>query len=277
MSLICSDHPLSYSLPIKIFGKGRLPESGSPGISVFDLQTRIGQSSPEIHAFFPRNLSVRQVLENAWADTFLSNPNLTYHSDLIVDACLRWFEPELNPAFDVKTTRLKHGRGKVYGLPRDVDWADRLSFGESSFSAQRVALFLRAIIKKPELIILDEAFSGMDDYVRDKCMLFMIWGETRTFAKKLEPNSRQPWRYVGQTRSFLFENRDLEMIEGLEDKQTLICVSHVKEEVPPVVSKWLCLPEASTGMPVRFGDFERPLDSDQSQWENIWGLEHDST
>ena len=46
LSLITSDHPQAYSQPVKIFGRSRLPEVGKPGISIFELQSRLGHSSP---------------------------------------------------------------------------------------------------------------------------------------------------------------------------------------------------------------------------------------
>lgn len=232
---------------------------------MFDIQARIGQSSPEIHAFFPRNLSIRQVLENAWADTFLSKPKLTSQVDVAVNACLRWFEAELNPAFDSRTTPTKRINGTNYATFKDTCWADHTRFGEVPFPAQRVALFLRAIIKKPELVVLDEAFSGMDEYVRDKCMLFLTWGETRTFAMK--GNGTDQKREVRATPKAMYQE---EMMEGLRQDQTLICVSHIKEEVPGLVKSWVALPEAGTGSPARFGMFRTPLDLDKSQWDEIW-------
>lgn len=270
ISLICSDHPQTYSLPIKIFGRSRLPQRGQPGISIFDIQARIGQSSPEIHAFFPRNLSIRQTIENAWADTFLGTPRLTYESDVAVDACLRWFEAELNPAFDPKTSEIKpvHFWTKV-AAPRNLDWADDLRFGDSPFSTQRVALFLRAIIKRPDLIVLDEAFSGMDAYVRDKCMLFLTWGETKTFAFGFDGDGNMK-RFVTSTNPLVLGETPL--FPGLHKDQALICVSHVREEVPGVVREWLCLPEAGTGKPARFGRFKMPLDADTDGWEEVWAV-----
>ena len=254
-------------MPIKIFGRGRLPEPGKPGISVFDIQARIGQSSPEVHAFFPKDLSIRQVIENAWADTFLGTPKLVYENDVAVDACLRWFEAELNPQFDPSTTLTKKSKGSQVALLRETDWADHIRFGESPFSAQRVALFLRAIVKKPELVVLDEAFSGMDEYVRDKCMLFLTWGETRTLAVREGDPARK--RFVKATRTDFYEEP---MFEGLSADQALICVSHVKEEVPGIVRDWLCLPEAGSGSPARFGKFQTRLDTDESQWNQIWDM-----
>ena len=246
-----------------MFGRSRLPQPGQPGISIFDIQARIGQSSPEIHAFFPRNLTIRRTIESAWADTFLSTPLLTYERDEAVDACLRWFEAELNPSFEASLapSGRREGAQKFTRL-RNTDWADDIRFGDAPFSAQRVALLLRAIIKRPDLVILDEAFSGMDEYVRDKCMLFLTWGENRCFGSR---------RQISVNRIQPRSQRD-KLFEGFSDKQALICVSHVKEEVPGLVQNWISLPEASSGKPARFGRFEGPLEEFPRAWDEIWEL-----
>ncbi len=274
LSLICSDHPQVYSQSVEIFGRSRLPSPGQPGISIFDIQANIGQSSPEIHAFFPRRLSVRQTLENAWADTFLGSPKLDVDIDGKVDFCLRWFEAELNPAFDPTTMEFQPRKVNIdvdVPLPRSTDWADDIRFGDVPFSAHRVALFLRAIIKKPDLVILDEAFSGMDDYVRDKCMLFLTWGGQRTFGmidvegvqRRIVTKTPQVVERKGERSSCL---------HGLEDRQALICVSHIKEEVPGMVKDWICLPEPGSGKPPRFGRFKKPLEADEKAWKELWDL-----
>lgn len=292
LSLICSDHPLSYSLPIEYFGRSRLPTPTQPGLSIFDIQSRIGHSSPEIHAFFPRKRTLRQVLENAWADTFLGKPVLSYQRDLVVDACLRWFRLELDPNADrqnmlnlitilpswVKGSAINprtpnEGKSKPTKLHRDgreeiaeytssdVDWADTLLFGELPFSAQRVALFLRALIKKPDIVILDEAFSGMDEVVREKCKVFLTYGET---MNRLYLPGRKSAEYV-LLPTHLARNQKA-VIHGLEDRQALVCVSHVKEEVPNEVRNWICLPEAGQNNTVRFG----LTISSGSWWDQVW-------
>ncbi|KAL8931060.1 MAG: hypothetical protein Q9208_000162 [Pyrenodesmia sp. 3 TL-2023] len=281
LSLISSDHPQSYSLPITLFSHRRLPTPGQPGISLFDLQSRIGHSSPEVHSFFPKHLSLRRTLESAWADTFLSPPVLTYTRDCLVDTHLRWFEPALNP----HRAASAHGSGKTERLPSNanrllrhgteildldpatnpVDWADGIAFGALPFCAQRLALFLRALIKKPDLVILDEAFSGMDAALRDKCMLFLTWGTTRYYgaphAKSVRSDRKTPGQVLGEEGK----------VEGLEERQALLVVSHVKEEVPGVVREWLCLPEAEGGGKVRMGRWEGPLEGVVGGWEEVWG------
>lgn len=267
ISLICSDHPQSYSLPIKIFGRDRLPRPGQPGVSIFDIQSRIGHSSPEVHAFFPRNLTLRQTIRNAWADTFLSVARLNREEEMQVETCLLWFEAELRPS---TTFNGLHHRTALSCSSKTTDWADVLRFGDLSFSAQRVALFLRAIVKKPELVVLDEAFSGMDDFVREKCMLFLAFGQTCFINHPADTRKRgeNGSRNINFARS---KASDSTLIHGLAENQALVCVSHLKEEVPDVVRQWICLPDGDEGTPARFGCFSGPLKDCDNGWKEVWG------
>jgi ABC-type molybdenum transport system ATPase subunit/photorepair protein PhrA len=252
VSLLCSDHPQTYSLPIKLFGRSRLPEPGSRQLPLtfWDIQSRIGHSSPEIHQHIPRHLTIRRVIESAWADTFQTKPKMDDVARAQVDATLRWFEHDLNPGSD-KTTPSNHS------TETDLSWTEDYLFGGLSFSAQRLLLFLRAIVKHPDIIVLDEAFSGMDDALRDKCMLFLAKGEEKMYAGDNIVDS--PAAKAGKVR-----------VTGLSDTQALICISHVKEEVPDCVREWLCLPEANTGKPARFGRLDGPLGKDRRRWAEIW-------
>ena len=293
--MICSDHPQTYSLPIRLFGRPRLPQPGQLGVSLFDLQARIGHSSPEIHAFFPRQLSVRRTLESAWADTFLSKPTLDDTKDSVVDACLRWFQADLNPSFAdplerdtdraqgppdglsgrrIPHTRAQRRAAEEYravesdsSLSDELDWADHLYFGDIPFSAQRVALFLRAVIKQPALVILDEAFSGLDERLRDKCMLFLAHGETRILGY---PQTGEGAEEANENIRSKPSGKKSVIITGLSEEQALLCVSHVKEEVPGQVREWLCLPEPNLRRPPRAGRFKVPLGDDRAQWHEIW-------
>ena len=284
--MICSDHPQAYSVPITFFGRSRLPSKDQAGLSIFDIQARIGQSSPEIHRLFPKHISIRQTIENAWADAFLSKPHLTVERDNTVDACLRWFEKELNPAAAAKAdyinrltpfyseisprkvTRASTNEEYYAWLESENDWADKVRFADVSFSAQRVALFLRAIVKAPELLILDEAFSGMDENTRIKCLLFLAYGETMWFRRR-KSNVAERGEALGQT--LLAKYSDVSF-SGLEPRQALISISHRKEEVPFVVSTWLCLPAAAGGEAPRFGEISRIRRGSSNWWEKAWGL-----
>jgi ABC-type molybdenum transport system ATPase subunit/photorepair protein PhrA len=132
-------------------------------------------------------------------------------------------------------------------------------FGEISFSAQRVALFIRAMIKNTvDVVVLDEAFSGMDDSVRDKCALFLTEGEHKTIIN-------------GKTQESPISRHGNVVVDGLSEQQALICIAHIKEEVPDCVREWICLPEANTGLPARFGRLDGPLGRDERRWHEIWG------
>ncbi|KAI4867941.1 P-loop containing nucleoside triphosphate hydrolase protein [Hypoxylon rubiginosum] len=260
VSLICSDHPQTYSLPIRLFGRSRLPEPGSGELPLtfWDIQSRIGHSSPEIHQHMPRNSTVRQVVENAWADTFRSKAKLDDLSKEKVDAVLRWFEAELNPSY------VKPLKQAYVEKSSDLRWADHYIFGELSFSAQRVALFLRAIIKNPDIVVLDEACSGMDDGVRNRCLLFLEHGEAKTYAKHedgIETIVESEASKAGTVK-----------VPGLNDNQALICISHVREEIPDCIREWICLPEANSEDPARFGVSQAPLGHDEKSWREIWGM-----
>ncbi|KAJ4296917.1 hypothetical protein N0V90_006965 [Kalmusia sp. IMI 367209] len=249
LSLVTSDHPQTYSAPVKIFQHSRLPSPGVPGITIFDIQSQMGHSSPEVHALFPKNLSVRRTLESSWADTPITKPRLDAEASKRVEACLRWFETELNPkAVDDQTVN------------KSLDWADDVYFGELSFSAQRIALFLRATIRNPSIVILDEAFSGMDDLARDKSLLFLSHGEnlslhyTDAGPKPVESEAKRRGEVV---------------VPGLQDHQALLCVSHSRQEVPGCVREWLCLKEQGMGEPNR-GRWDGPLELGKGRWEEIW-------
>jgi ABC-type molybdenum transport system ATPase subunit/photorepair protein PhrA len=213
LSLLTSDHPHSYSLPINFFGRRRLPVTGQPGLSLWDIQSRMGHSSPEIHAFFPKQLSIRKVLESAWAETYSSRPKLSYTRDLLVDTFLRWWEPELRqtaptdepgeplsvtdrralrqmfdqsyPPFFIAREARFNKQDVNQGIVREqtnLDWAEDTfhhRFGVLPFGTQRLLLLLRALIKQPDILILDEAFSGLSAAVRDKAMCWMKYGESR--------------------------------------------------------------------------------------------------
>lgn len=268
LSLITSDHPQTYSLPIKLFGKWRLPGPGEPGISLFDIQKRMGHSSPEVHAFFPRQLTVRRALESAWADAPLSKPKLDDGARRRVDATLRWFASDINPgnhkpeaskALDAQADgKLQSAREPGQTEQADLGWARDLRFGELSFSSQRLVLFLRAVVAGPDLVILDEAFSGMDEAVRDRALLFLTQGEK--IRKVVD----------GRAEESTVPKHQPPTMEGLVPHQALLVISHAREDVPGCVREWICLPEPGEGRAPRTGTLTGPLELDSKGWDQIW-------
>jgi ABC-type molybdenum transport system ATPase subunit/photorepair protein PhrA len=244
LSLITSDHPQTYGLPIKLFGRSRLPAPGQPGISVFDLQRKMGHSSPEVHAFFPKNISLRRTLESAWADAPLAKPTLDEAATKCVDATLRWFANDLRPQ-----QRGPQVQSQKASESDNLSWAKDIRFAELPFSAQRLALFLRAIVHSPPLVILDEAFSGIDEAVRDRALSFLSHGE---------------------------KNKDgsvdaAAVMQGLGEEQALLVISHAKEDVPGCVREWICLPEPGEQKAPWRGELDGPLELNPEGWEAVWG------
>lgn len=247
LSLLNSDHPQSYSLPIKFFGRTRLASPGKPGLSVWEIQSRIGHSSPEVHAFFPKHFTVRQTLESAWAETFSSKPVLDNIGGARVDRMLKYWALEL--CQDKKLW--------VDDIARnDLRWASDKEhhprFGALPFATQRLLLLLRAIIKSPDIVILDEAFSGFSSVLRDRALNFLEHGyDSGADQLLLRPVDRA----------------------GINADQALIVVSHVKEEIPYSIDEFVRLPgeaEAQAGKPVITG---RANDVRTEQgWSRIWGL-----
>ncbi|KAI5363231.1 putative AAA+ ATPase domain, P-loop containing nucleoside triphosphate hydrolase [Septoria linicola] len=307
LSLITSDHPQTYSLPIKLFGRSRLPGPGEPGISLFDLQQRMGHSSPEVHSFFPKNLTVRRAIESAWADAPMAKPKLSAEADRRVDAILRWFTKELHPAYAGETlfeSIRKAAGSRSYGEPKitsalqaysehtcadsDILWAEELRFRDLSFSSQRLTLFLRAIVASPDLVILDEALSGIDETVRDKALLFLSHGENMVLTddrrdtyieeergeEDVNKKTNQITMTAGQPRPSIISRIGKVTFEGLSPEQALLVISHSKEDVPGCLREWICLPEPGEGKLPRTGTLSGPLALNPSAWsEEVWKAE----
>ncbi|CAP95684.1 hypothetical protein E8E15_003813 [Penicillium rubens] len=282
LSMITSDHPQAYGQPVKLFGRSRLPEPGRPGISIFELQSRIGHSSPEIHAFFPRQLSIRQALETAFAETFLSKPKLNIERDLDISAILQYFRPQLDPSYtaskvpnNISTpslplpslTKQTHVKLDKYALLDDiVGYADEILFGELTTAQQRIVLFMRALVAKPDIVILDEAFSGLSAAQRNMCLHFLDKGEKATVRTANVSRTEVDLRFT-----------------GLTEDQALIMTSHVAEEIPDSVRYYMRLPSpAGTTNPLdfRFGILQSKNSLRHPHtWEAAWSppdvfLEH---
>ncbi|KAL2405781.1 hypothetical protein ABEF95_005943 [Exophiala dermatitidis] len=284
LSLLTSDHPQSYSLPIKFFGRSRLPERGQPGLSLWEIQSRIGHSSPEIHAFFPRHLPVRRVLESAWAETYAGKPQMTVERSALVDGVLKWWEPEL----------------RQDGSSSDLSWAtdkQTHAFGSLPFGTQRLLLLLRALIKQPDIVILDEAFSGLSAETRDKAMMWLEHGEreseyesssgSRSVSDSSSDSgstsvSESDSKSQSQTTNKSVSDSDNETkktngFPGLLPTQALVVVSHVKEEIPPMVDEWVRLPgedevsEHGRGVEVGRSATRGDIRTNEG-WMRVWGL-----
>jgi ABC-type molybdenum transport system ATPase subunit/photorepair protein PhrA len=100
-----------------------------------------------------------------------------------------------------------------------VDWES--PFGEAELTVQRLALFLRAVVDKRELIVLDEAFSGTHTQTKDRCLQVLNGGFDRA-------------------------------------RQALVAISHDGQEVPEV-DRWVKLPERGSRKRATFGIVQEEL------------------
>lgn len=237
---------------------------------------------------------MRQVLESAWAETPLSKPKLTAKRDRVVDATLRWFARELNPflqegektsqeileekcSVSIRTGRKsnKSVREVARSAWNEVMFDDGdLAFGESvkfrdlSFGSQRLALFLRALVASPDLVILDEALSGLDAPAREKALLWLSHGERVEGVDGTSVVESVQARLKGEG-----EEQGRIVFPGLEDRQALVVIAHEKGDVPGCVRDWICLPPGEEeGREPRVGRLDGPLELRPEAWEEeIWG------
>jgi len=170
LALLCGDHPQAYANDLWLFGRKR----GS-GESIWEIKQNVGLVSPELHLYFSEPLSARETAITGFFDVL---------------ARRRAYPAQL------ATVQELFGYFGIAGL-LDRPFA-RLSTGE-----QRLVLLIRALVKQPPLLILDEPFQGLDAGL------------------------------IARARAWLDQR--------LTAEQTLIVVTHHEEELPRCVNRRLWL------------------------------------
>ena len=130
LSLVCADNPKAYSLDMTLFDVPR----GS-GESIWDIKKHIGYLSSEMHSGFNDNLPAVEVVAGGFADGYAGTGRNRAEELAAGNALLDFF-----------------GAGNL---------AKRL-FPTLSSGEQRLVLLVRAFVKNPDLLILDEPFQGLD-------------------------------------------------------------------------------------------------------------------
>ena len=148
---------------------------------------RTGHYSPELYAAFPRRhgeagLSIYEAIGTGF-DNISSYRRLTPERKDRIDALLHAFDPDRT----IFTDAFRH----------------KTLFAEVEPPLQALTLVLRAMVKSPDLLILDEPFAGMDVAMVQRCRHFLD--------------------------------------EKLLDHQTMVFISHYEEEWPETVGKRLHL------------------------------------
>ena len=172
LSLINGDNPQAYANDIILFDRKR-----GTGETIWDIKSHIGFVSPELHQYFPTDNSCLQVIESGYYDTLgLFRPSAKSK----VETALSWMK-----ALEIE----KYAHLLLKNVPSSV---------------QRLCLLARALVKNPDLLILDEPCQGMDNH------------QQRHFKKLLAAICRL-------------------------SNVTLIYVTHYQQEIPDSVMKVLRL------------------------------------
>ena len=129
LSLILADNPQAYSNDVEVFGMRR-----GTGESIWEIKSRIGTASPEIHAHTPKGLDALDVVLSGLTGAIHGSREPSPEDSNRAIARLREFVPQ----------------------------AIGRSFGELSFAEQRLVLVARAMVGSPELLLLDEPCQGLD-------------------------------------------------------------------------------------------------------------------
>lgn len=131
LSLLYGDHPQAYANDVRVFGHRR----GKSSESIWDVKRRIGFVSPELHLYFPQQLTARQVIQSGLTDTMVVPRTIAVEAETDLAALAHYFG--VTPLLD-------------------------RSFGTLSTGEQRLTLFIRALIKNPPVLLLDEPFQAFD-------------------------------------------------------------------------------------------------------------------
>jgi molybdate transport system ATP-binding protein len=135
LSLILGDNPQVYGNDIVVFGKQR----GS-GESVWEIKRHIGWVSPELHLYFNDEATCFEVAASGFYDTVGLFQTPSRQRRAVV---LEWL---------AKFQLLEYADSPLCAL---------------STGLQRMVLLARALVKQPQLLILDEPCQGLDPAHRD--------------------------------------------------------------------------------------------------------------
>lgn len=134
LSLVIGENPQAYSQDIWLYDRKR-----GTGESIWDVKRPTGFLAPELGRFFPSNQTCRKVVLSGLFDTMGLFKKISSEEDALGHEWLR-----------------------VFGL----EMLSETPFNRLSLEQQRWTLLARALIKNPELLILDEASQGMDENQR---------------------------------------------------------------------------------------------------------------
>lgn len=137
LSYIFADNPMAYTKEISLFGRKR----GS-GEDIWGIKRRIGFTSSEMHLYYRKNVDSFTVVASGFFDS--------------IGLYRKCNEQQISMAAKLM---------EIMGIAH----LKNRPFLHISSGEQRLILFARAIIKNPELLILDEPFHGLDESNKKLC------------------------------------------------------------------------------------------------------------
>lgn len=131
LSLITGDNPKGFGQNLFLFGRKK-----GTGESVWDIKKKIGIFTTSMTDLFQKGHTLEQMILSGFFDSIGLYTEPTTHQKNLVN---QWLEV-------IEMTHLRKKR-----------------FIDLSIGQQRVALIVRAVLKHPPLLILDEPVEGLDD------------------------------------------------------------------------------------------------------------------
>ncbi|MEM1124704.1 MAG: ATP-binding cassette domain-containing protein, partial [Bacteroidota bacterium] len=141
LALLFGDHPQAYANDIYLFDQKR-----GVGQNIWDIKKRTGFTSSELHYFFNAKLTAENAIITGLFDHVYLKRAPTQEEQKLVDLLMDYFN--------------------IFGLK------DR-PFQQLSTGEQRLVLLIRALIKNPPLILLDEPFQGLDIVTVEKAKFLL--------------------------------------------------------------------------------------------------------
>jgi molybdate transport system ATP-binding protein len=132
LSMITGDNPKGYGQDLTLFGR----KKGS-GESVWEIKEKIGYITPSMTDLFSSRHTLEQMIISGFHDSI---GLYVQPSDLQIKTAQLW----------LKLIGMEQLGNKLFCL--------------LSAAQQRMALIVRAMVKHPPLLILDEALAGLDEY-----------------------------------------------------------------------------------------------------------------
>ncbi|MEW6335417.1 MAG: ATP-binding cassette domain-containing protein, partial [Thermodesulfobacteriota bacterium] len=141
LGMITGDNLQAYANDISLFGKRR-----GEGESIWDIRRRLGVVSPELQLQYRHPLPAREVILSGFFDSIGLYRKSSGAQVALADQWLDFLDMQ--------------------------DRAER-SFNRLSYGEKRLVLIARAMVKSPELLILDEPCQGLDRSNREKVLALM--------------------------------------------------------------------------------------------------------